>query len=98
MANLNVSYGDIESAASKLTSGEQSLQETLSSLKSLIDSLVESGFVTDKASVQFQTSYTEFNDGATKTINGLTGLSGFLTKATQSMQELDQSLASAAGQ
>ncbi len=98
MANVNVTYGDLESVSSKLNSGEQDLQNTLRNLKSLVDQLVASGFVTDKASGEFQRSYEDFNKGASQTIQGLTGMSNFLDKAKQSMQDLDSSLASAARQ
>jgi WXG100 family type VII secretion target len=95
MANLNVTYADMQSAANQLRSGEQTIQSDLSRLKSLIDNLVASGYVTDASSKQFETSYTEFNTGATKMIDGLTGMGQYLDAAAKAFNETDTQLASA---
>ncbi|MFR0558421.1 WXG100 family type VII secretion target [Pseudoscardovia radai] len=94
MANLNVSYADIEATVSRLQQGQSDLNQELQNLKSQVDDLVSSGFITDKASGAFQQSYQEFTDGATKTVNGLEGICDYLNKAQQAMQELDSQLAS----
>ena len=54
-----------------------------------------SGFQTGSASGAFQTSYTEFNSGATKTIAGLEGLSTFLKKAAEAFEKTDAELGKA---
>ncbi|MFR0556025.1 type VII secretion protein [Pseudoscardovia radai] len=94
MANLNVSYADIEATVSRLQQGQSDLNQELQNLKAQVDDLVSSGFITDKASGAFQQSYQEFTDGATKTVNGLEGICDYLNKAQQAMQELDSQLAS----
>lgn len=94
MANMNVTYGDMENAASQLSTGENQLMDELRQLKSQVDALVSSGFVTDRASKQFQISYEEFTKGATITVQGLDGMINFLRKAQQSMADLDSQLAS----
>lgn len=95
MANLNVTYGDMRDAASRLVNGQQEINAQLSRLKSLVDSLVSGGYVTDQSSVAFGASYQEFNDGATKTIAGLEGISSYLNKAAEALQQTDADLANA---
>lgn len=95
MANLNVTYGDIEEAVSKLKSGQSDLVNKLNELKAMVDGLVSGGFVTDKASGAFQQSYEQFTKGATETVNGLEGMQSFLTKTKEAMSQLDSDLAAA---
>lgn len=93
MPNVNVTYADMQSAASQLKAGEQQIEGDLGRLKSLIDNLVASGYVTDSSSKQFEASYAEFNVGATKMIQGLTGMAQYLDTAANSFQETDSQLA-----
>jgi WXG100 family type VII secretion target len=93
MANVNVTYADMQSAANQLRSGESQIEGDLAKLKKLIDNLVASGYVTDTSSKQFEASYTEFNTGATKMIQGLTGMSQYLDSAAKAFSETDSQLA-----
>jgi len=93
MPNVNVTYADMQSAASQLKAGEQQIEGDLGRLKSLIDNLVASGYVTDSSSKQFEAAYAEFNVGATKMIQGLTGMAQYLDTAANSFQETDSQLA-----
>lgn len=95
MANVNVTYADMQSAANQLRSGEQQIEADLAKLKKLIDNLVASGYVTDTSSKQFEASYTEFNTGATKMIQGLNGMSQYLDSAAKAFHETDAQLAAA---
>jgi WXG100 family type VII secretion target len=95
VANVNVTYGDMQSAANQLRSGESQIEGDLTKLKRLIDNLVASGYVTDSSSKQFEASYTEFNTGATKMIQGLTGMGQYLDAAAKAFQETDSQLAAA---
>jgi WXG100 family type VII secretion target len=95
MANLNVTYQDMLDAATRLSNGKDDIDAKLRELKSLVDSLVTGGYVTDRSSRAFNDSYTEFNDGVTKTIEGLDGLSDYLNKAAQALQDTDSQLANA---
>ncbi|WP_242089716.1 WXG100 family type VII secretion target [Curtobacterium sp. DN_7.5] len=95
MPNLNVTYGEMQDAATRLVNGEQDITSKLRELKSLVDSLITGGYVTDQSSVAFGSSYQEFNDGATKTIEGLEGMSMYLNKAAEALQQTDQELANA---
>lgn len=95
MANLNVTYADMQSAAGQLRSGEQQINSDLARLKKLIDNLVTSNYATDSSSKQFQASYEQFTSGATKMIAGLTGMSQYLEAAAKAFHETDTQLASA---
>jgi WXG100 family type VII secretion target len=95
MPNLNVTYADMQSAANQLKAGEQQIAGDLARLKQLIDNLVASGYVTDSSSRQFEASYAEFNAGATKMIQGLTGMGQYLDTAARAFQETDAQLAAA---
>ena len=85
MPNLNVTYGEMQDAATRLVNGEQDITSKLRELKALVDSLISGGYVTDQSSVAFGSSYQEFNDGATKTIEGLEGMSMYLNKAAATL-------------
>ena len=63
-------------------------QVDLARLKSMIDNLVASGYVTDASSRQFDASYAEFNSGATKMMEGLAGMGQYLD-AARAFQETD---------
>jgi WXG100 family type VII secretion target len=95
MANLSVTYQDMRDAANRLTAGQQEITAKLEQLKSQVDNLVSGGYVTDQSSVAFGNSYQEFNDGAKKTIEGLDGMSTYLKRAADALQETDASLAQA---
>jgi WXG100 family type VII secretion target len=91
--NLNVTYAEMQSAASQLKAGEQQIEGDLARLKQLVDNLVASGYVTDSSSKQFEASYAEFSVGATKVIQGLTGMGQYLDSAARAFQETDTQLA-----
>jgi len=93
MPNLNVTYAEMQSAASQLKSGEAQIEADLARLKRLIDSLVASGYVTDTSSKRFEASYTEFNSGATRMVQGLTGMGQYLDSAARAFSETDTQLA-----
>jgi len=95
MANVNVTYGDMQSAAGQLKAGEQQINSDLARLKKLIDNLVASGYMTDSSSKQFQASYEEFTSGATKMIAGLEGMGQYLDAAAKAFQETDTQLSAA---
>jgi WXG100 family type VII secretion target len=95
MANINVTYEDLAQAAVQLTNGQTEIENNLAALQSLVRELVSGGFVTDGASKQFESSYEEFNTGATQTIDGLTGMASYLKTASQTFSDVDSQLASA---
>jgi WXG100 family type VII secretion target len=93
MANLNVSYDEINAAASRLSSGRDQLTDQLQQLRTFIQNLVSSGFVTDQASGAFNETYEKFTTAATATVDNLTILSQNLSKTAQVLRETDQQIA-----
>jgi WXG100 family type VII secretion target len=94
-ANLDVTYQDMQDAAKRLKAGKEEITEKLGELKKLVDSLVSGGYVTDTSSKAFDQSYNEFNDGATKTIEGLEGMGQYLDSAADAFRQADEQLAQA---
>jgi WXG100 family type VII secretion target len=97
MANVNVTYQQMEEAAGRLTNGRTEIDGMLGQLKSLVDQLVSDGYVTDSSSKQFQSSYEEFTTGAKNMIGGLDGMSQYLNQAASTFRDADTQLASALG-
>ncbi len=95
MANVNVTYDEMNSAAGRLRTGQQTLTDTLNDLKRQVDELVSGGFVTDQASGAFQTTYEQFTTASTQAVSAIDGLAGFLESAATSLAEVDSSLAKA---
>lgn len=98
MANMNVTYGELEAAATQLNNGRSDLEAKLNELQRQIQTLVSSGYVTDKSSKAFEAEYQQFTQGAQQAVGGLEGLSTYLTKAAETLQSTDQQLASQLGQ
>ena len=97
MANVNVTYQQMEDAAGRLNNGRAEIDSMLGQLKSLVDQLVSEGYVTDSSSKSFQSSYDEFTTGAKNTIAGLEGMSQYLNQAAATFRDADTQLASALG-
>jgi len=93
MANLNVTYADMQDAAGRLRSGQADIESQLKNLRAYVAQLVSSGFVTTSASGAFDASYEQFNAGASATIAGIEGMARFLDVAAQSLQSTDEQLA-----
>lgn len=93
MANINVSYQELNSNADRLVAGRDEINSTLSKLQSQISSLVAAGFTTDKSSGAFSDAYNRFTAGAQNTIGGLNDLSQFLRTTAQTLSEVDAQLA-----
>lgn len=94
MANVNVTYDEMREAATKLVNGQTEIEGKLTELTSLVNSLVNGGYVTDASSKSFQGSYEGFTKGANEVVSGLTGMSDYLKTAAQTFQDADTSLAS----
>ncbi len=95
MANVNVTYDEMKAAGDRLKAGREEIEGNLQQLKRLVDDLVGGGYVTDSSSKAFQSSYEEFNTGATKTIEGLNGMADYLKAAADTFEKADSELASA---
>ena len=93
MANVNVTYDDLNSAGSRLRSGQQELTDKLNELKGFISDLISSGYVTDQSSVAFGETYTNFTEGSVQTVSALDGLARFLETAATTLADVDAQLA-----
>lgn len=97
MANMNVTYGEMTDAAGRLTTGKDDITAKLHELQSLVNNLVQGGFVTDAASGAFHSSYEQFTKGTTEAVNGLDGMSSFLNRAATALENVDSELAKGIG-
>lgn len=95
MANMNVTYAEMEDASSKLRAGKTEIEGNLDRLNSMIKGLISGGYVTDKSSVAFGDSYEEFNTGVKKVLEGLDGMGEYLTQAAKALSDTDEQLAAA---
>jgi WXG100 family type VII secretion target len=96
MANVNVTFQDMEAAASGLHTGRESVEAVLAGLQRRIEELVSTGYVTDSSSGAFFESYQVFNTGCLQAVQGLTGMAGYLNAAAGTFRDADLQLASAA--
>lgn len=97
MANLNVTYADMENEASALRTGRSDIENQLTALRNRIDNLVSSGFVTTSASGAFQGMYHEFTQGASQTVGALDNIANALSQMAQQLQETDEAMARSIG-
>ena len=95
MANVHVTYAEMQSAATRLASGKEQISGDLAGLQTMINQLVAAGYVTDTSSKAFEQSYSEFTQGASKMMEGLTGMASYLNSAATAFQETDTQLAAA---
>jgi WXG100 family type VII secretion target len=95
MANLNVTYEEMTTAASRLEQGQHDIESKLDELKKLVDGLVNGGYVTDRSSKEFDGAYNEFTLGARNVIGGLDGMSRYLKAASDTFRDADEQLARA---
>src|SRR5690625_2268302 len=97
MANINMSYDEMNPAANRLVTGGEGLESTLSELIAFIANLVSSGFVTDQASGRFHESMEAFTQGARVTISSLNSLGDYLNHAADTLRATDEQLSAQAG-
>ncbi|MEV6341909.1 WXG100 family type VII secretion target [Actinoplanes sp. NPDC051851] len=95
MPNVNVTFQEMRDAAHKLTHGKEEILSQLHQLQTMVNGLVNGGYVTDASSKQFEQSYQEFNTGAQKMAEGLEGMGKYLTAAADTFQQADHELANA---
>lgn len=98
MANVNISYDQLTSAANAVNTHHGNIGDSLRQIKATVDALVTDGFVTDTASKNFHETYTQFDQSAQTVINNLPIIAQYLNNAVTQFQTLDANLgAGAAG-
>lgn len=95
MSNVNISYQSLHETATKIQASREQIHRELDGLRSKIEQLVSSGFVTQRSSSAFLNAFNQYNSGAKKTIDGLDQVITYLNKVEQTYRETDQSLANA---
>ena len=94
---MTITFQDLITAAQKLNSEKQNIDQRLIFLRGYISNLVSCGFVTNQASVKFNESYMTFTQGALQTMSGLDDMAAYLREAAREFQEIDQQLAAGLG-
>lgn len=93
MANIHVSYAEMEQAATRLGAGRDEITERLRAMQVLIDELVASGFVTDQASGKFNAAYADYTHGANTVVQKISEIQQFLTQTASAMRDMDAQIA-----
>ena len=94
MPGITVRYEDMDRVAQQLAQGQEQIETILKNLDAAVKGLESGGFVTDSAAPQFQSAFEEYSQGAKQTIEGLEGMSRYLTKAATELRDLDFRMAS----
>ncbi|MEU4926975.1 WXG100 family type VII secretion target [Streptomyces yokosukanensis] len=94
--DANLTYADMDKQAGELIKAMHHMEEQLKGIERGVENLVAHGFTTQKASGAYEESIKEFTKGAAKTVQGLHGLSKFLTDARKAYEHLDHQLAQGA--
>lgn len=97
MANLNVTYDQMQAASTQLRAGQGDLEARLSELRALVAHLIADGFTTSVASAAFDASFEQFIAGARATVGGVEGMAQFLGTAAAALQSTDEQLAASLG-
>ena len=92
MANVSVTYDDMQQAATRLETGESDMNTKLTELQNFIQDLLSGGFVTDAASVSFGEAYNQFTASTRKGLEALSSMGTYLRTAATRLKETDDSL------
>lgn len=95
MANINVTFQQMEDAAQRMKQEAGDMQGKLTQLRSMVENLVQDGYVTDKSSKRFDEAYKELNKGGEQVMEGLTGIAEYLKQAAEALRKTDEELANA---
>lgn len=93
MANITVSYDEMNSAATRLDVGRSEMIDKLRDLQRQMQSLVSSGFVTDSASKKFEAAYNDYTTSANTVVEKLTEIQQFIQEVARAHQEMDSQIA-----
>lgn len=92
MANMHVSYADMQNEARNLRTAKDDIHSQLRALAGRISNLVSTGFVTDNASVRFHENYEQFTRATTDAVGALEQIAANLDNTARVLQETDQQL------
>lgn len=97
MVNINLSYDEMEAAASDLGTGREEILTRLTVMRQRIHGLVSTGFVTETASKRFEATFAEYAANANGVIEALTELEQFIRQAALAHRDMDAALAARLG-
>ncbi|MTE24456.1 hypothetical protein GJQ66_10710 [Microbacterium sp. ZXX196] len=83
----------MESTATKLDDGKESIDTLLDELQGHVDDLVEDGFKTEKASGKFRDGYEDLTNGMKDAADGVSEMATALRDMAQAVRDLDDQLA-----
>lgn len=93
MSDFGATYDEMESTATKLDDGKESIDSLLDELQGHVDDLVQEGFKTEKASGKFQDGYDELTTGMKDASEGVSDMAQALRDMAQAIRDLDDQLA-----
>lgn len=93
MTDFGATYDEMESTATKLDDGKDSIQSALEECQGYVDELVQDGFKTEKASGKFQDGYDEMTTGLKDASEGVSEMAQALRDMAQAIRDLDDQLA-----
>ena len=93
MSDFGATYDEMESTATKLDDGKESIETALTECQGYVDELVQDGFKTEKASGKFQEGYEEMTTGLKDASEGVSDMAQALRDMAQAIRDLDDQLA-----
>lgn len=93
MSDFGATYDEMESTATKLDDGKESIDGVLEECQGYVDDLVQDGFKTEKASGKFQDGYDEMTSGLKDASEGVADMAQALRDMAQAIRDLDDQLA-----
>lgn len=93
MTNIQMSYEQIEQSAAQLGQGREEIGAKLMAMQQLIQNLVSSGFVTDQASVRFNSAYNDYTASTNTVVAKLSEIQSFLMQTANVMRDMDAQIA-----
>ena len=93
MTDFGASYDEMETTASKLDDGKESIDSALTECQGYVDELVQDGFKTEKASGKFKDGYDDLTSGLKDASEGVSEMAQALRDMAQAIRDLDDQLA-----
>lgn len=93
MTDFGASYDEMETTASKLDDGRESIDSALTECQGYVDELVQDGFKTEKASGKFKDGYDDLTTGLKDASEGVSEMAQALRDMAQAIRDLDDQLA-----
>jgi len=93
MTDFGATYDEMESTASKLDNGKESIDSALDECQGYVEELVQDGFKTEKASGKFQEGYDDLTKGLKDASGGVEDMAQALRDMAQAIRDLDDQLA-----